>query len=194
MSWRTTPRTCANWKNIEERKVGIRFGNNVRVFTPSHNITKYAVVVLVHFVMLAHTIHNMRRHNESSVENIKGDAPTFLHMDYHAQHGQSAYTKPLRLGHDAPLYQHSNPTTEAYGFALSMATAVVWVLWVVWAITPEWLLMSVGIRWFPNRYAMPDLTLATGLTCCLHGALCSSFLFMSALCHITLLKHHHCMH
>lgn len=60
--------------------------------------------------------------------------------------------------HEILLYKHSNPTTEAYGFSLAMVASVVWVLWVLWAILPEWLLISLGIRWFPNRdwaYLLP---------------------------------------
>lgn len=55
-------------------------------------------------------------------------------------------------GTDA-LYRHSNPQREAYGFALSIFASVIWVLWVLWAVCPEWLLIRVGIEWFPHRYA-----------------------------------------
>ena len=43
--------------------------------------------------------------------------------------------------------------SESYGFALYIFATVLWIFWVVWAASPEWLLTSVGITWFPNRCA-----------------------------------------
>ena len=54
---------------------------------------------------------------------------------------------------DASYYRHSNPTSEAYGFALYIFALVVWVIWIFWAASPEWLLIMMGIEWFPHRYA-----------------------------------------
>lgn len=50
-----------------------------------------------------------------------------------------------------PLYRHSNPITEAYGFSLATFALVLWVIWSAWALSPEWLLWAAGIEWFPNR-------------------------------------------
>lgn len=50
-----------------------------------------------------------------------------------------------------PLYRHSSPITEAYGFSLAIFALVVWFIWSAWALSPEWLLRSIGIEWFPNR-------------------------------------------
>lgn len=60
------------------------------------------------------------------------------------------------------LYRHSNPTREAYGFALSIFAVVVWVLWIVWALCPESFLIRVGIQWYPHRYVARSLTKVTG--------------------------------
>ncbi|WFD32113.1 hypothetical protein MSPP1_003156 [Malassezia sp. CBS 17886] len=49
------------------------------------------------------------------------------------------------------LYRRSSPRTESYGFALYTFASVLWLVWVVWAASPEWLLESVGIAWFPRR-------------------------------------------
>lgn len=43
--------------------------------------------------------------------------------------------------------------SESYGFALYIFATVFWLVWVIWAASPEWLLKSAGIEWFPNRYA-----------------------------------------
>lgn len=58
---------------------------------------------------------------------------------------------------DASYYRHSNPTSEAYGFALYIFALVVWVIWIFWAASPEWLLIMMGIEWFPHRYAKPKV-------------------------------------
>ena len=44
-----------------------------------------------------------------------------------------------------------NAKSESYGFALYIFATVLWIFWIVWAASPEWLLTSVGITWFPNR-------------------------------------------
>jgi len=92
--------------------------------------------------------------------------------------------------HEILLYKHSNPTTEAYGFSLAMVASVVWVLWVLWAILPEWLLISLGIRWFPNRYVGVAYHEVTGLIYYLHGVSCYFCLFMWVLSLGTCFRRH----
>ncbi|EST08465.1 PIG-P [Kalmanozyma brasiliensis GHG001] len=50
--------------------------------------------------------------------------------------------------------QQSQPrrsTGEYYGFALFIFATVLWVGWIGWALTPDEVLESVGIAWYPNR-------------------------------------------
>lgn len=40
---------------------------------------------------------------------------------------------------------------EYYGFALFIFATLLWVGWIAWALTPDRVLQSVGIGWYPNR-------------------------------------------
>ncbi|GAC92983.1 hypothetical protein PHSY_000543 [Pseudozyma hubeiensis SY62] len=40
---------------------------------------------------------------------------------------------------------------EYYGFALFIFATLLWVGWIAWALTPDHVLQSVGIGWYPNR-------------------------------------------
>ncbi|PWZ02159.1 CIA30-domain-containing protein [Testicularia cyperi] len=42
-------------------------------------------------------------------------------------------------------------SSEYYGFALFIFATLLWILWVVWALTPDAILESIGIGWYPNR-------------------------------------------
>lgn len=98
--------------------------------------------------------------------------------------------KPMQ---DTLLYKHSNPTAEAYGFSLAMVASVVWVLWVLWALLPEWLLISLGIRWFPNRYVRGAHRVVTGLISFRHGVSCCYCLYMWVLSLGMCFRRHHWM-
>lgn len=45
----------------------------------------------------------------------------------------------------------SNTSSEYYGFALYIFATVLFVVWIVWALTPDRMLKSLGIDWYPNR-------------------------------------------
>lgn len=67
-------------------------------------------------------------------------------------HGASTVMdEGARAPSDAPLYQRSDAKSETYGFSLYIFASVLWVLWCIWALCPEWLLMDMGIEWFPRR-------------------------------------------
>lgn len=106
--------------------------------------------------------------------------------------GQQSIMTP-KPTHDIMLYKHSNPTTEAYGFSLAMVASVIWVLWILWAILPEWLLISLGIRWFPNRCVEGAYHEVTGLIYYLHGVSCFFYLFMWVLSLGMYFRRHLCM-
>ena len=53
---------------------------------------------------------------------------------------------------NAEVNARRNPKSESYGFALYIFASVLWVVWVLWAASPEWLLIQLGIEWFPHRY------------------------------------------
>ncbi|SPO26267.1 uncharacterized protein UTRI_02543 [Ustilago trichophora] len=40
---------------------------------------------------------------------------------------------------------------EYYGFALFIFATVLWIGWIAWALTPDEMLESIGIAWYPNR-------------------------------------------
>lgn len=42
-------------------------------------------------------------------------------------------------------------SNEYYGFALFIFATVLWIGWIGWALTPDEVLQSVGIAWYPNR-------------------------------------------
>ncbi len=49
----------------------------------------------------------------------------------------------------SPLAHRSSG--EYYGFALFIFSTVLWVVWIGWALTPDEVLQSIGIAWYPNR-------------------------------------------
>lgn len=66
-----------------------------------------------------------------------------------------------------PLYRRSDAKRETYGFVLYVFASVLWVLWCLWAMCPEWLLIRVGIEWFPRRdwaYVLISWSLVAVLT------------------------------
>lgn len=55
--------------------------------------------------------------------------------------------RPAPPSDAAPL----RPTREYYGFALFIVATLLWLGWIAWALTPDAVLQSLGVAWYPNR-------------------------------------------
>lgn len=91
----------------------------------------------------------------------------------------------------------TNPT-EVYGFVLWISSAVAYIIFLAWAFTPEEVLHSVGITYYPSKYvscvAWPHRCLDGGQlpsrrTCSFCSCLCSS-LMARTICTAPILSAH----
>ena len=57
---------------------------------------------------------------------------------------------PTSFPATAPLAENRS-TGEYYGFALFIFATVLWIGWIGWALTPDAVLQSIGVAWYPNR-------------------------------------------
>lgn len=55
---------------------------------------------------------------------------------------------PTSSAASAPVKGRSG---EYYGFALFIFSTVLWIGWIGWALTPDEVLESIGVAWYPNR-------------------------------------------
>ena len=50
-----------------------------------------------------------------------------------------------------PALWHGAKAAEVYGIVGYLLSIVSFVLWIIWAYTPDWILHSMSITYYPDR-------------------------------------------
>ncbi|KIS70125.1 uncharacterized protein UMAG_05197 [Mycosarcoma maydis] len=96
---------------------------------------------------------NLHADSSSPVEDMRNHAESWV--DKKLDHSfrasfRSHVSTPVTETAPTPSSPRSC-AAEYYGFALFIFSTLLWVIWIAWALTPDTVLHSIGIGWYPNR-------------------------------------------